>query len=163
MAIASITLTCGTCGNSFTHRKECRNRREADSYEAWASINISECASCVRARRKEEASKKLAAKLSDLGRTLPMIEGVSDKQIAYAESVREKYLAARLDDVSNYHNGMQQLQDPDAMAATLSACEEAGISLEEGIAHDLKEIGLYGIHIALTSTSARDILDNLAR
>lgn len=163
MAIASITVTCSTCGNSFTHRKECRNRREADSYESWASNHISECPSCARDRCKAEASRKLADKLSELGRILPMIEGVSDKQIAYAENVREKYLAARLDDVTCYHKGMQQLQNPDAMAATLSAYEEAGISLEEGIAHDLKEIGLYGVHIALTSTSARDILDNLAR
>lgn len=163
MAIAKIEITCTSCGCTFTHRNECYNRREADSYEAWASTHISECPSCARERRKAEASRKLADKLSELGRVLPMIEGVSDKQIAYAEAVREQYLAARLDDVTLYHEGMQQLQNPDAMAATLSACEEAGISLEEGIAHDLKEIGLYGVHISLTSTSARDILDNLAR
>ena len=161
MSLAAIDLTCSTCGNSFTHRKECRNRREADSYVAWASTHISECLSCARDRRKAEASRKLADNLSELGMILPMIEGVSDKQIAYAETVREQYLAARLDDVTLYHKGMQQLQDPDAMAATLSACKEAGLSLEEGIAHDLKTIGLYGIHIALTSTSAREILDTI--
>lgn len=163
MAIASITVTCSTCGNSFTHRKECRNRREADSYEVWAINNISECPSCARARRNADASLKLANTLAALGRTLPVIKGCSDKQIAYAESVREQYLAARLNDVTCYHKGMQRLQNPDAMAATISACEESGLPLEEGIAHDLKKIGLYGVHIALTSASARDILDNLAR
>lgn len=160
MAIASITVTCSTCGNSFTHRKECRNRRDADSYEAWASTHISECPSCARDRRNADASLKLANTLAALGRTLPVIKGGSDKQIAYAESVREQYLAARLNDVTRYHKGMQ---NPDAMAAAISACEESVLPLEECIAHDLKKIGLYGVHIALTSASARDILDNLAR
>lgn len=163
MAIAKINLVCSKCGCAFEHRKECFSRRDADSYEEWAAANISECPTCARTRRKAEASCKLADKLAVLGRTLPKLEGVSDKQISYAESVRERYLASRLNDISYYHDGMQSLQNPDAMAATLAACEEAGLTLEEGIAHDLKEIGLYDVHVALTSTSAREILDLLAR
>lgn len=163
MAITRITITCDTCGGNFEHRHESRNRRDADSYELWAIKNITTCPTCRRKAASESASAALNAALANLGITLPQIEGVSDKQVAYAQSVRDRILSADLRAITEYHRGMSSLQDPDTLAKTRAVCEAHGITLEEGIERDLKRCGLYRVHIAMTSTSAREILDKLGR
>lgn len=84
MARAKITLTCHDCGNRFEHIKFCRNRTDADSYEEWASENVTQCPTCYRAAQ-------LAMKLKGLD--LPEITGKSDKQIAYAKKLRDNAAA----------------------------------------------------------------------
>lgn len=84
MARAKITLTCHDCGNQFEHIKFCNNRKDADSYEAWASENVTQCPTCYRAAQ-------LARKLEGLN--LPEITGKSDKQIAYAKKLRDNAAA----------------------------------------------------------------------
>lgn len=163
MAIAKITLVCSKCGCSFEHRKECHNRREADSYEAWASANISDCPTCARERRKDESYIKLMDKLAELGRTLPELEGVSEKQIVYAESVREKCLVRSLSDLPRYCSGIAMVLDPERNAEVLESYKERGLSFEAGLAEDLEYVGLADVHLCMTSTSAREILDTLAR
>lgn len=163
MAISRIDITCDTCGENFEHRHESRNRREADSYELWAIENITTCPTCRRKAARESAAAALDATLANLGVTLQPIEGVSEKQIAYACSVRQRVLSADLRAIEKYHRGMSRLQAPEVLEKTRKACEEHGVTLEDKLEHDLKRSGLYRVHIAMTSTSAREILDKLGR
>ena len=54
MAIAKATCRCAICGEEFEYRTYRRNRREADSFEAWAAEHITECPDCRQARIKRE-------------------------------------------------------------------------------------------------------------
>lgn len=84
MARAKITLTCCDCGENFEHIKFCNNRRDADSYEAWAKENVTQCPTCYR---KAQLAKKLE------GLDLPEITGGTEKQIAYARKLRDSKAA----------------------------------------------------------------------
>lgn len=89
MAIAKTTCTCKKCGQKFEVRVKRSNRRDACSFEQWAAENITECPECRDARktagRQAYAEKVLAPY------TLPALKG-SQKQIAWAEKLREKAL-----------------------------------------------------------------------
>ena len=65
MSKATATCTCATCGATFTRTKICRNRREADGWEAWAAANFDECNACYTARKasEREASAAVDAEL----------------------------------------------------------------------------------------------------
>ena len=163
MAIARISITCDTCGKVFEHRHESHNRHEANSYEDWAKANITTCPECKRKASAADAQSKLQATLTRLGITLPALEGVSDKQVNYAISVRDRYLACNIKDITRYHKGMQAMADPAARAQAMASCEAAGISYEDGLEITLRSAHLYDVHLALTSSSARAILDKFSR
>lgn len=99
MAIVKIMLKCSTCGREFQHRHECRNSKDANSYEEWALHNVDECPDCRRERLRQEAIAVQKAKaeetlrqLQALGVSLPEITG-TEKQIAYADDLRLRVLA----------------------------------------------------------------------
>lgn len=71
MAKATATCTCATCGATFTRTKICRNRREADGWEAWAAANFDECDACYTARKASEREAATAAE-AELPLTLHM-------------------------------------------------------------------------------------------
>ena len=48
MAKAIAECTCTVCGKHFTRFRWCNNRREADSWEEWASTYFDKCPSCYR-------------------------------------------------------------------------------------------------------------------
>ncbi len=88
MAKAKANCKCKICGKEFEVTADKKNRREADSWEAWAAENITECSECYKTRTAAEAAEK------DAKYALPEIEGVSEKQIAYAQSLRGGFAAA---------------------------------------------------------------------
>ena len=98
MARVKITLKCEHCGKEFEHIHMCRNSTEAGSYEAWARENLTTCPACYA----EQKNAKRGAELSDYisrfsdQHPLPEITGVSEKQIAYASSLREKFIRDNL-------------------------------------------------------------------
>lgn len=71
MAKANATCTCATCGATFTRTKICRNRREAEGWEAWAAANFDECDACYTARKASEREAADAAE-AELPLTLHM-------------------------------------------------------------------------------------------
>lgn len=90
MAKATVTCTCATCGATFEIVKVCRNRRDANSFEAWAENTCDECRDCYRARKEREraeAAKKQAAQNAENG--FAELQG-SPKQIAWALSIRAR-------------------------------------------------------------------------
>lgn len=160
MAIAKIEITCTKCGNTFIHRKECWNRREADSYESWAISNIDTCPECYRKQKADHKAANLAAALEKFGFQLPELTGASDKQIAYAVSVRERYLADNISRIEGYHKVQQLLNDADQVANFARICEERGMTIEDGIRQNMEAMGLTTVQKMLKSTSAREILDS---
>lgn len=54
MARARVRLVCKKCGKTFTaQKKECNNRRDADSWVEWAEENITLCPDCENQKYKE--------------------------------------------------------------------------------------------------------------
>lgn len=160
MAIAKITLTCSKCGCTFVHRKECLNRRDADNHELWAAENITVCPECARNARANEQATALEAALAECSITLHEITGVSDKQVAYAKSVRESYLAKHLKQIKDYSKVLAFLADADAVDAYRAKCAAHGVSLEEGIRQNIEAMDLTTTKLMLTATTAREILDS---
>lgn len=163
MAIAKITLTCSACGASFTHRRDCWNRTDANNYEAWAQANISTCPDCYHKQQVAEKAEMLAVVLAELDISLPELHGVSDKQIAYADKRRTGYLASSIKMLKEYHKFQEAAKDEDTLAQFAPICAEHGMTLEEGLRHELNALGLDTIDYLLTSTSAADVLDRLKR
>lgn len=88
MAKAKAFCRCATCGNEFTREKICGNRREADSWEAWAENHFDECPDCYQTRvRMERQEENAAAAEANKTAGLPGLTG-SPKQVAWAESIR---------------------------------------------------------------------------
>jgi hypothetical protein len=99
MAKAKITCKCEICGGTFEHVRTCINRSDADSYAEWAAEHVTVCPSCHAAAKKAEAASKLNAYIAEnfgAEHPLPKITGVSEKQIAYAESLRTKFISSDL-------------------------------------------------------------------
>lgn len=115
MSRATAHCVCATCGEEFTHIKDCFNRKEADSYEEWASANITECPECRRARLKRENAVAAAEIISKYG--FPEITGVSEKQISYANDLRNKYLCKEhtVREIETYDKIMKGMEDPETM------------------------------------------------
>lgn len=64
MAIARAVCTCSTCGRKFEKTATKQNRRDADSWEAWASDHYDECPACYGKRMREaEAAKPVTAEI----------------------------------------------------------------------------------------------------
>ena len=98
MSRVKMVLKCEHCGKEFEHIHMCRNSTEAGSYEVWARENLTTCPACYA----EQKNAKRGAELSDYifsfsdRHPLPEITGVSEKQIAYASSLREKFIRDNL-------------------------------------------------------------------
>lgn len=93
MALAKITITCTECGREFDHRKQVRNTTEAEKYEAWAAENVTMCPECYRKQMQADKDANNAAAVSDaLSINMPELCG-TDKQIAWAMSIRSSKLA----------------------------------------------------------------------
>ena len=118
MAKATTECKCKTCGKDFTVEKTCYNRRDADSFEAWASTHIDECPECRRARIASEANDAAEEIIQEY--KLPEITGGTHKQIAYARDLRAKYLASKKDLIAAYAK-QRRFEGSEKMLANLHA------------------------------------------
>ena len=101
MAKVRMTCKCENCGKEFEHIHMCRNTKDAEDYEKWAKENITICPECYADQKRMEKENKREAYMAEIEEEhkLPEITGVSDKQIAYAESLRSRFV----DDLANYN------------------------------------------------------------
>lgn len=88
MAKATAICTCSTCGEQFTVTSIRHNRKDADSWEEWASKTFTICPDCEQKEREARASE-LAAQAAEDG--LPMLVG-TPKQIVWVESLRASFI-----------------------------------------------------------------------
>lgn len=98
MARVKITLKCEYCGKEFEHIHMCRNSTEAGNYEAWARENLTTCPACYAEQKNAKRGAELSGYISSFSdrHPLPEITGVSEKQISYASSLREKFIRDNL-------------------------------------------------------------------
>ena len=92
MARGMVTCTCKKCGKSFSKVKYCASRRDAESWESWAVSNITICDECRAAERSEKPAKKREG--------LAALTG-SEKQIAWAEKIRDQFVSGISDAMSS--------------------------------------------------------------
>lgn len=162
MAIGKYIGTCAECGAEFEYRKVCSNRTEADRYEDWARENITVCKACAAKAYAAQAADRVAEILQQYDVTLPQITGVSDKQIAYAESIRARALGKNLSELERYCKTLQGCLETarDRREEILAGLAKLGaMTIEEGISKAMTELGLGDMHKLMMETSARKIID----
>lgn len=56
MAKAIVMIKCPRCGREYEYRKDCCNRKEADSFEEWAKDNMTDrlCPACYEEEKKSD-------------------------------------------------------------------------------------------------------------
>lgn len=129
-----MILKCEHCGKEFEHIHACRNSSEAGSYEAWARENITTCPDCYAAQKRVHQLGAVSTYISSFSEQhpLPKITGVSEKQIAYASSLREKFIRDNLMkiqfDVSRFFEIADKIKPEN--------CDEAGRELMRKAAAD---------------------------
>lgn len=98
MSRVKMVLKCEHCGKEFEHIHTCRNSTEAGSYEVWARENITTCPDCYAAQKRAHQLDAVSGYISNFSEQHPLLKitGVSEKQIAYASSLREKFIRDNL-------------------------------------------------------------------
>ena len=91
MAKATATCTCERCGATFPKTVDKPNRSQADSWIAWAELNIRVCPACYKTEKAAEAAAEIAKANAEIG--LAELE-CSPKQIAWAADIRDKFIVA---------------------------------------------------------------------
>ena len=134
MSRVKMVLKCEHCGKEFEHIHTCRNSTEAESYEAWARENITTCPDCYAAQKRAHQLDAVSGYISSFSEQhpLPQITGVSEKQISYAASLREKFIRDNLMklqlDVSRFFEIADKIKPEN--------CDEAGRDLMRKAAAD---------------------------
>ena len=134
MSRVKIVLKCEHCGKDFEHIHMCRNSSEAGSYEVWARENITTCPDCYAAQKRAHQLDAVSGYISGFSEQhpLPKITGVSEKQIAYASSLREKFIRDNLMkiqlDISRFFEIADKIKPEN--------CDEAGRELMRKAAAD---------------------------
>ena len=155
MARAIAECTCKYCGKQFEKVAFKRNRTEADNFVVWAEHNIDQCPECYKAAQEAEAEKKFDALNEQYN--FPEIVGVSDKQKAYANTLRNRYVS----DNSEMLSTVKDMIDTSS-AWIAKIANETGKTDDEIIREALiHRCSMLHAYIAMTSADAREIIDAL--
>ena len=144
-----VTFSCGHTGEVQLFGTNKDRERKIKWYEESAL-----CPECYK-KQQEEIGKELAVKYN-----LPEITGVSDKQIAFAKSLRGRYLTSSEHELKKLTEIMHELRtehraDLDAMLTKLGQTED------EFFAQRSHKRGLGKAYTVLTTGEARQIIDAL--
>lgn len=134
MSRVKMVLKCEHCGKTFEHIHMCRNSTEAGTYEAWARENITTCPDCYAAQKRAHQLDAVSGYISSFSdrHPLPEITGVSEKQIAYASSLREKFIRDEMLKIQLDINRFFEIADK----LKPENCDEAGRDLMHKAAAD---------------------------
>ena len=144
-----VTFSCGHTGEVQLFGTNKDRERKIKWYEESAL-----CPECYK-KQQEERGKELAVKYN-----LPEITGVSDKQIAFAETLRTRYLINSEHELKKLTEIMHELRtehraELDAMLTKLGQTED------EFFAQRSHKRGLGKAYTVLTTGDARQIIDAL--
>lgn len=156
MAKAVAYCKCEKCGREFVKENSLQNRADANRWAAWAEANITLCPKCWRAAEHEKDEERYEGLKGEL--RLPEITGVSDKQIAFANDLRVRYVARNakaLLDMRKEIDGVSKEKLAEVMAA--ESTDEDGAMRKAFSWLPL----LYTQYVALTSSSARELINLL--
>lgn len=152
MAKATATYCCSTCGATVHRQVDAYNRRMADERAAYLSGQGGLCEACWRVERDakreaEHSAETMAAAALAAETGLPALVG-SPKQIAWAESIRAKALAAN--------------KPVSLRPATQELADHFRITLEELVARqaEINDAAIAARRDLETETSAKWWIDN---
>lgn len=153
MAKAVAECKCKKCGATFFKEAIRGNRADADNWETWASENYDLCPDCYKAEKAEKEAEKYAVLVSKYN--FPTIEGVSEKQIAYADKLRRKFVTGEtdLDDIVNFWRAVD-------WSEVAKAAEQEGKSVAQ-YTRDNVDSKYCKVYICLTVSNAGKIIDEL--
>ena len=152
MARAIAICTCSVCGAKFERVEFKNNRAQADAWKEWAEEHFTICPECYQKQQMDKAE----ALVAELG--LPQIAGKSEKQIAYAASLRAKYLLK---------NGAAEIGRVRKLMAVMTpekvheVAEKNGVDDETVIRRNLEHRALSQAYVAAYETDAGKIIDAL--
>lgn len=155
MAKAIAIYKCPDCGATIERRIDGFNLRDADEKKEWAEAHPSYCKDCYRKQLRAEWAKA-AESLN-----LPTINGVSDKQVAYATDLRTKFVAQNAKLITD---AITTRDDPEKQAAIAAAAEKEGMTIADFARATLNKHPynyLYEAYICVNSNEAREIIDAL--
>lgn len=159
MAIARFDMTCYSCGKLFEVRREKHNRSEANDYEAWAKRTGMLCPDCYRKHIRDQEDRQVADALNKNGIVLSDLSGVSEKQIAYAQSIRSRMLRDNMSYIGVYAKYLENSKKLSTDPTFLKQCEDRGMTFDQACMDALRHAHLESLHVALTAKTAREILD----
>ena len=153
MAWATAECKCAKCGRIFYKEGSGSNRTKADEWKEWAESHYTLCSECWH-KRQSESNAASAAKYDD---RLPEISGVSEKQIDYARSRRNKFIAKYPERVDRMLRALDKVDEIKAEA------EQAGKTVKEYL--DAKyckgHAPMRSEYVICTTGEARKIIDAL--
>ncbi len=88
MAMASVTCKCKICGKEFVKTKSCHSRKEADEFEAWASVNCTLCPTCYGREKHKSEPLKLGAALNTKATKGAFLLTLSGNTTEYKEQIK---------------------------------------------------------------------------
>ena len=160
MAKAVAVCVCPECGKTYERQIEGYNRADANSKKDYAEHCPGLCLDCWKKEQPENAAKEAAALKAKY--QLPEIVGVSDKQTAYAENLRRKFLASHDTVLDSLCTITANLNNHDYLAEKAELVSKAPEELKSLVLAELNSMILYRrAYAMLTKSSARDIIDSL--
>ena len=155
MSMAKITQRCEECGNEFEHRKKCHSSKDRESYEAWAAENITICPECYLKHKRQEEREKREKFYAEYG--IPAITTGTEKQIAYANKLRDEYFERYESDYRYFIKIFKSMTQEDIEREA----EEFGYTVDGYIAEAYRGYGLSAAHKLNNLTNASEIIDLL--
>lgn len=158
MATARLQCTCATCGKEFEVVKTLRNTRQAEEWKKWADGKFDECKECYRDRINAENAAK--AKVIYQQYHIPAITEGSEKQISYANNLRDRYVVEYEDRFKTVYRILRSpIDEADQLHKSMQL---HGIANEEEALHMLLDRPtLETAHALMTETDAKKIIDML--
>ncbi len=156
MARAIAECTCATCGAKFEKVQFRPNSKMANEWKTWAEENCTTCPDCWHKEKQEKDAAKAAEIIERFN--LPEITGKSEKQIKFANDMRNELLA-QPETAKNLQLIAECLSDERCKAQA----EKEGMSVEEWVAKAAKRKWYNGeaIWTIYKSGEARYIIDAL--
>ena len=106
----------------------------------------------ARARKAGRGRKKMEYKL-------PEIKGVSDKQVAYAKNLRDRYIASYSKSIEKAAALLSKVNP----AALKAGAEQQGVSEEEFLSGAMEAHYLSVEYMILTNENAAEVIDTLKK
>lgn len=163
MAIATVECKCRTCGKMFTVHRKCKNSAEVSYFEDYAKDRCDECKDCYFARKKAEALEKAQRIIEE--NHLPDITGKSEKQIAYANDLRNRYLSEIEDSQIKKVKKAIKIFGTDAWNAEIKEAAEKlyGGDIDAANRHVLTQYGIEKYYEIWRESDAGRIIDILTK
>lgn len=155
MSMAKITQRCEKCGNEFEHRQKCHSSKERESYEAWAAENITICPECYLKHKRQEEREKREKFYAEYG--IPAITTGTEKQIAYANKLRDEYFERHGSDYRHFIKVLKEMTQEDIEREA----EEFGYTVDEYITEAYRSYDLSAAHKLKDLTNAGEIIELL--